>query len=361
MKTLKLLTSLLIATIVVATATKLGANPFLVVGILALLAFLPMPQGVLRTSLDITALNTTLGAYFRKSKTELLTRALMGMDIDDRITVWDDCKDEVPIPRLFTDDLVKPANDTTFAASTNALDFSARILKVRRWKVDLLLIPGALEKSWLGAYKKKGSDAYDMPFEEYVMREIITRVNENIRMKALFGGTYNAAGTAPVDIMDGLKKIIADEITATTITPVVTGALTSANVVDNVYLTYDDLDEAVKAMSTQMLMSPSVFDMFVRKWRSLYGSNNNYGGINQNEFQLDGTNCMLKREPGLGTSQRLITTTKSNIIYGVDSLGEENDIKSQVFERSIKLMIDAKSGVNFADIGDGYLAVNDQV
>jgi len=221
-------------------------------------------------------------------------------------------------------------------------------------------VPGALEKSWLGAYKQKGSKAFDMPFEAFIMQHITERVHSNLRLKAVFGGVYNAAGTTPGAIMDGLLKVVADEITATNIAPVVTGAITSANVIDKLEQTYDALGEAYKNVPTQMLVNPTIFDWYVRKYRSTYGVNMDYAGMQKGEVMLDGSMCSIKREPGMGTSGRVICTSTENIVYGVDTFGEENDIRSQEFDRTIKLFIDAKSGVNFKEVHGRALAVNDQ-
>jgi hypothetical protein len=346
---------------VISTAT--GFNPLAVSAVIfgaGLFAVAPANAGYAFSALSITALNTALGAYFRKDKGVLISKMLLGMNVEDRMEIWDDCKDQVPLPNLTISDLVKPANPTTFAPTSNALAFGARILQVRPWKVDLQIVPQTLEKSWLGQYKKKGSDVYDMPFEEYIMGEIVKMTQDNLRLKALFKGVYNGSGTAPVDIMDGLLKLIADEITATTITPTTTGVISSSNVITKVEAVYDALGEAYKATETQMLCSPTIFDWYVRLYRATYGGTTTYTGVAKDTVLIDGTLCSLKREPGMAGSQRLICTSKSNIVYGVDTIGEESNINSQVFDRTIKLMIDAKAGIQFKSIAAEALAVNEQ-
>jgi hypothetical protein len=337
-----------------------------VIGIIASLGVVKVP-GMLCDSIDISALNTALGAYFRKDKDQIFMKMLLGMDIGHSFDEWDDCKDEVVLPQLGITDLVKPADDLNFTPTSNAIQFGARIAKVRRWKVDLLIVPGQLEKSWLGKYKKKGSDAFDIPLEQYIMNYIIAKVQENIRMKALYKGVYNASGTTPTDIFNGILKIIADELTAGSITAVVTGAITSANVIDKMLLVYDGLDEAYKNTLTNMPVNSTIFDWAIRKFNPILNTSlistdtqamQNGGRINQ--FPLPGTNCVVVREPGLQTSQRIHVTTPDNKIYMTDSMGEENNIKIQEFERSLKLMIDAKGGVDFKQVGNYCLRVNDQ-
>lgn len=346
-----------------AIAAPAAALPAFVggVGLTAVISLVPSIPGAIFTSVDITELNTALGAYFRKDANVLIREALLGMDgITDRMDVWDDVKDEVPLPNLSVTDLIKPANATAFSPTSNALKFGARMLKARAWKVDLQIVPQDLVRSWLGKYSGKGSDPHAMPLEQYIWEYVQQKIQENLRLQSLFKGVYNGAGTTPVDVMDGILKIVADEITATNITPVATGAVSSANVIEKIEATYDALGEAYKSSETQALVSPTLFDWYVRQYRATYGGNNDYTGMANGSVRLDGTMCTVKREPGLGTSQRIIVCTPDNITYGVDSFSDANTIKTQEFDRTIKVLIDAKSGVQFKEIGANALAVNDQ-
>lgn len=315
-------------------------------------------HGLLLTSIDLTELAANLGAYHREHRDELVSELLLDDDFTSDLNVMDDITDELPLPNLSLGDLTKPANPAAFAPTANALAFGARILKVRGVKVDLLLIPQVLEKSWLGKMKK-ANDPWDMPFEAFIMDYINSKIREELRLRAIYKGVYNGAGTDPDDTMDGFLKIVSDEITATNITPIVTGAITAANVIDKVELTYDGLGEAYKNTPTIIKCSPTIFDWYNRRYRLDYGANQNYEGMKRGRILLDGTMCELVREPGLAGSQRLLASVKDNFVYGVDSAsGYSMDV--QKFDRSLKILIDLKAGVQFAQIGANALAVNDQ-
>jgi hypothetical protein len=318
-----------------------------------------LPLNVLASSIDISALATALGAYHREHRDELVAEILLDEDFTQDLEVMDDVTDELPLPSLALTDLIKPANATTFSPTANALAFGARTLKVRGIKVDLQLIPQVMEKTWLGKMKKS-TDPWDLPFEAFIMQYINSKIKENLRLQAIYKGVYNAAGTTPVTTMDGFLKLIADEITATTIAPIVTGAITSTNVVDKLELTYDGLGDAYKGVPTIMKVNSQIFDWYNRKYRTDFGSNQDYKGMQRMRRPLDGTLCELVREPGLGTSQRVITSVKENFVYGVDSAnGYSLDV--QKFDRTLKVLIDFKAGVNFKEINARALAVNDQV
>lgn len=334
-------------------------------------AIMPKVANAAMSSISITDLNTELGAYLRENKDILIADTLLDVPFEDKFEVWDDVKDEAPMPSLSITNIVKPGLDkTTFSPTANALAFGARILKVRDCKVDLTLVPQVLEKTWLGYKNRKGSggeNQFQMPFEEFIMRHIIAKAKEDIHLNAIYRGAYNAAGTTPGATMDGLLEIISDEITATNLTATVTGAITSANVNEKLLLVYDALGEAYKNKPTQMLVNPTIFDWYVRQYNPIVNSSlvrNDVNGLATtpllNSFPLFGTNCVLKREAGLGASQRVICTPMENMVYGVDSMSDSGDIMTQVHDRTIRLYIDFKSGVNFKQVNDDCLTVSDQ-
>lgn len=350
-------------------ASVVGVNPLVAGSVLAGVGLVKFyvaafsngahAQNLFLSSIDITELATNLGAYHREHRDLIFSDLLLDEDFTQDLNVMDDVTDELPLPNLNLIDLTKPANPAVFSPTANAVVFGSRTLKVRGIKVDLLLIPQVLEKTWLGKMKK-ASDPWDMPFEAYIMNYINSKITEEIRLASLYKGVYNAAGVTPTDNFNGFLKLIADEITAATLTPVVTGAITSANVINNVELTYDNLSDAVKAKPTIMKVSPTIFDWYIRKYRVDYGKNIDYSGMAKGKVTIDGTMCDIVREPGLSGSQRLIVTLKDNFVYGVDSTnGYSLDV--QKFDRSLKVLIDFKAGVQFSQITGGVLAVNDQV
>jgi hypothetical protein len=309
------------------------------------------------SSLSITALNAALGAYLREHKNVLISEMLVNESFDTRFEVWEDVKDEVPLPSLSITNIVKPADSVNFTPTANALAFGARILKARPMKVDLQIVPSDLEKTWLGTYRKRGSNAHDLPFEAYIMNYIIEKAHEDVHLNAVYKGVFNGAGLTPGDTMDGFNTLIAAEIVAGNIVPVVTGAITALNVEDKLLLVYDAIGEAYKAKPTQMKVNSTIFDWYVRFCRKTYGTAQDYNGP---QTMLYGTQCTLLKEPGLGASQRVMCTPKANMVLGVDTIGDYSNIQTQIFDRTIKILMDFKGGVNFKEINARALAVNDQ-
>ncbi|SKD10097.1 hypothetical protein SAMN05660461_5997 [Chitinophaga ginsengisegetis] len=344
------------------------------------------------SAFNTTALAALLGAYCRDNKEELYTRIVLGLFDDvpwmknnvaghgilDRFTFMEGVTDEVPLPRMDVSEIVKPGHqpgDATFTGSPDKIKFAARVLKVRDWSVDLVLDPKYLEKTWLAMNKQLGSWAGkftkapafgNIQPEEFMIKAVIKAAHRDIRMKALFGGVYNAAGNASADIVNGWFKLTADAITAGELAPTVTGAITSANVEDKLLMVYDSLSEEFKADETQMLVNATIFDWYARKNKPTIVKDPGIPGQQpgMGRMYLYGTNCELKREPGAGASQRVICTPVANMVFGMDSRDEYTNVDVEKFERTIKLMMDGKIGLNFRDVGDGTanhrpLAVND--
>ncbi len=319
------------------------------------------------SSINTAELAAKLGDYYRQYRPILNREMLLGFDPNRTFTVLDDIKDELPLPELEVGSIVQPGNALEFNPTANAINFKARILKVRDWKVDLNLVPKVMEKVWLGQWAPKGSQPQRLPFHEAIMQYIIERIHDDLRNFSVFRGTYDPNIKDAIHVMNGLLTLVADEITATNITPVATGPITQPDVEDKLLAVHDSLSEACQAKETIMIVSSQIFNWYVRKYQQIVNPSitatvfhQKASGARVNEFPLEGTNCTLLREPGFGTSQRVICTPKSNLYYGVDTLGEENNMDFQKFNRSLKILIDAKAGVQISMIQDSVFAVNDQ-
>lgn len=345
----------------------------LIVGVLGLMASATLKNGIALTAFNVTDLTTALGAYCRKYKDIIISQMLMPEDVYDYFTVADGVKDELALPNIDAGDLVQPMDYVNFDATANAFTMGARILKVRDWKVDLLLYPKDLEKTYYGLLNKPGSDPLQLSIEAFIMQKVIAKIKENIRMNATYQGIYDAGGTGPGDIVNGFAYMLAVAADDGDIDPVVTGAITSSNVVDKLLLVYDNLGEPYKNVATQMFVNSQIFDWYCRKASPLLNAQLVAPGdltlFNQpriNRVPLVGTNATIIREPGLGSIQTVFVTTKDNMYYGVDSMSDTETIRVQEFNRSLKLMVDGKLGLQFAELrsaaqGNIPLSVNDQL
>lgn len=324
-------------------------------------------------SIDLTALNSNLGAYCRENKDQIFADMLLGLEdalSKTGITVLDNIKDELVLPNVMVGDLVRPGDYENFNAGSNKIKFNNRKLKVRPFKADLLIYPQQFEASWLTHIRKsKGTYTADnFPFYEFLMNKIVQKIQRELRF-AVFQGVYNGSGSGWADICDGLLKKIADDVIAGNIIEVNTGVVTASNVLQCIEDTVRAMGVDYKDQPGKCIVSPTLFEWYIsisedKAGRSV-GFNELSGGTNapgQKGIFVRGTNIELVQEPAMGSSQRIIATTADNLFVGTDTVDEFNSIRAQEFERSIKLMIDGKIGTDYALANNTYkpISVNDQ-
>lgn len=375
MKTLKLVSSFLALALIYLIGSAIGVsngiNPIvsgLTLSGIAIITGMVQPAGTFATAISTTNIVAALGGFFRANKNILISDLYMGLGVEDRFTIQENVSDELPLPKITMGNIVQPGNDAAFNPTANAIDVSARILKTRQWKVDLTINPRALIKTWLGFTKLPGTRQSKIPLEQYIMQEIVKQIQHELRMSSIYRGIHNGAGTAAIDVCNGVLKLVADEVVSAALTPVVTGAISSTNVVDRVLAVHDAMPEQYKdAEDGQILVNPTIFDWYTRRLNPIFTGNlvsTTEGGAIQRqrlrEIQVEGTNFMLKREPGLGTSQRIICTLKRNMHLGIDTMSDYNNFEFQRQDRLIKVLVDGTIGVQFAQADNKAIRVNDQ-
>jgi hypothetical protein len=229
----------------------------------------------------------------------------------------------------------------------NGATFTDRILTVYMGKYDMQLDAEDLRNKYLATLP-------EFPFEQFAVQQAAKQYLDAVTSSTLGLGVYNAAGTGAVDLFTGWLSIIAAEITATTIAPVVTGAITSANAVTKVEQVADAAPTLVKAQGFRVLCSYDVLSKYRIHYRTLNGF-----GFNKNErggYQLDGVNGVLEPQAWMGTSQRLILTVDNNLVFGTDIEGISMHPTPYLNYLKTRLMM--AGGCQIKDLA--VLTVNDQ-
>lgn len=187
-------------------------------------------------------------------------------------------------------------------------------------------------------------------------------------------GSTTTAGESPVSaaakwqkvtqysITDGWGKIIADEIDATNISPVTTGAVSSSNAVDKFELMYNALAPEVRAKGSIMLCSPDMKLHYIRNYRSAHGAVIDRSELDK-PLSIDGSGgkTMIIAKDWMAGTNRIIHTVPKNLTIGVDQISDTTKMgpiiqKHHGFESNLKIML----GFQIADISADLFAVNDQ-
>jgi hypothetical protein len=319
-------------------------------------------------SLNLTALNSNLNAYCREHNSKLFADTLLGMtDIFQRsgVMVWDGVKDETPLVNMAVSDIVKPRNYTSFDPTANAIAFKNRLLKTRGWKVDLMIYPMEFEKTWL-AHNAQGrrtiKDWEDVPFYQFIVEQILKKVQGNIR-KASYRGVYDAGGSTFTDICDGFVTLMKADVTAGNIPTVTLGSVTTTNVIEKLETMAKDISAEYSNELVYMNVSREVFDMYVTADPTAVGRMmyiNEVPGqspASRQEIYLRVGNVKLVRNIDLvhtSPKTEVFCTIDQNLVVGTNTMSDLNEIRFQEFERGVKMLMDGTWGVNYALANSTY-------
>jgi len=307
------------------------------------------------SSLDLTQLNTTLGEYCRTNKENLLQDILVDNVSFQHMTPMAGVKDEEPILDLDMGDLIKPYSKT-WDPLVDKINPNPRIMKVRTLKVEVELEPLKYEKTYLGHFMKEGTSVENLPFEKFLMDKIAQKAKEQVETKGVFKGIYDSVGTTPASTMDGLNKIVADEITASNITPLVTGVITESNAVESLESLFETVPEEWRLAPFKMFVSPQIKHWYNKDYRTKYGSVSHNSEFDK-KF-IEGTNCEIVASPGLNGSQRLHLTPAWNIFWGTDLVSDMGTVSVERSHWTLDIMMSFKVGVQIGALK--YYWVNDQ-
>ena len=232
------------------------------------------------------------------------------MSTKDGIMVYKNCNKPIALPKLSAVGGPRPyrSQDDT---SGNGLKFSDRTLTAYNSKWDMDFDPEEYRNKYL-------NDGTDMPFWKYCVEQFTKEYLASINDNTAYLGSYNSSGSTPAAIATGWGTTIAAEITATNLTAVVTGAITTGNAVEKVELVAKDpqVKPWMRKQGIIVMVSYDVFDKFISRYRTLngYAFNPNVNG----DYKIDGLNAVIRPCTWMGTSQRIIVTVANNLCVGVD-------------------------------------------
>jgi hypothetical protein len=281
-------------------------------------------------SVNITALNSALGAYARQEKVEIFNKILRESTAQYFTTVTG-AIDQLPLAKLSTASVLKPyAAGGGFTATNDALVFGARILNARRISADVEIVPLDLYNSWLGQLAgAPPASPFDVPFEQFIMDAIAKQAQDDLE-GAIWNGLYDNTGTTSVDTMDGILQLVKAAVTSGEIPGDNVSAYTaisSSNALDQVKLVRSKIAPQYRNKPMYCFLSVANFDNYMDDYQATVGS------------------------VVYNNSDRILITPKENLVFGYDIEGAASNIITQEYNRTIKVMMDFRAGVNFRDGG----------
>lgn len=328
------------------------------ISVLALSGLLSQ-DGALLMSLDLTALNAQVGAYYRAHDKEIWRKIFTSLEIEKYCRQVPNVSDEYVMPSASITDVLQPYQKAW--TPQGEASFNARINKVRQIKADMVLDNvDEIYRSYLGYMAVEGRDRKDWPIVRYIVEElIIPKMIEELN-QASATGEYAAPtpGTpgAFLDIVDGFLTIIANEITATNLTPITTGAVSQSDALDKFELFNDLMPTKYSNMEGIIFCSATMKKWYQRDYR------NNFGGTNdqaaKDNLKIDATKKMIVGLESWEGSQRMLFTPKNNMLVMYDKILTPNKLEFQIEKRDIIMLTDFKRGYGFGNLEEVH--VNDQ-
>lgn len=343
-----------------AFGAKIGVNPVVAgVAVVALVALGSTSQNTMRAGIDLTDLNTQLNAYWRVYEKQIWRKMFTDLEIEKYCRKVNGVTDEYVVPSSSNTELLQPFQSGFTPKGT--VSFNARINKVRQIKIDFLFEDlDDLYRSYLQFMADENRDRKDWPIVRYVvenhimpgMREELNQISATGNYAAPTIGTPGAYLTST----DGFLTIIADEITATNLTPIVTGAVTVSNALDKFETFNDSMPVKYRDMAGIIFCSATMARYYQRDYRANFGAFNAQDA--KDNLKLDATKKVIVGLESFEGSQRMLFTPQNNMLCMFDKIDVPNSFKFQEFDRTVKMLGDFKRGYGFGNLDEVF--VNDQ-
>lgn len=249
---------------------------------------------------------------------------------------------------------------------TGTTTMRARPINLFELKIDVEESSYQIEKTWAGFLHKEGADEMSQPLPKWMIESLIIPQHvEDVELNATFNGVFAAptAGTpGPVgSMLNGVRKIINDGVTATTISPIATGAFstTLATFLGQIETFVAGIEQKDREKPMILAMNKNLALRFRQANRA--GYNLNYAQLDEISRIADYPNIQVKGYAAMGTSDKIFCTPMGNAKMPVKKNSERSRFKFEVVDRRLKVYTDYWKGYGFVDHSRVYTNDRDLV
>lgn len=229
-------------------------------------------------------------------------------------------------------------------------------------KIDQQFNPNNLVYTWLGFLTSNSTDRTTWPFIRWFVGEyLLNQHDKDFETKVIYKGVQAAivpgtAGTT-AGVMNGVKKVINDKITATTVTPIATGALST-----DPQTFYEQMETFVRAIPELFWDTPMTLNMSkVLAQRFRDGKKKKYNMYYAQDVELNRVADFQVSVSGrfsMSASDKIWMTPKENLIMGVKGFSNSNAFELEKIDRNVKIWTDYHAGFGF--LMDDLIFTNDR-
>jgi hypothetical protein len=319
-------------------------------------------KGELNSSLLMATPDTSaLGAYAGKYEKQLFATLRQALTIFNDMTLVPGIKNRLKLTKLTVKKGVRGYRED-FDSADDDLSYSGRDLDVELLKRDIKINPLKYRSTWMSEVMQPGVNPSDIPFAQFTNEQIMAAIAEEINNDSYLAVKGDMSSLAKS--FDGLGTLIAKAITAETaapgtgLVPVATGAISNTNAVAKFEIMTKAMPVQFRQAGFEHRVSMDLSDKYNEDYRERYKK---YVAMNEDgSFFIDNTAKKVKIVPcsWMGSSQRIISTPKVNLLAGVDALGDQDKIHTDVELEIIKYRILFALGFQIRDLA--AMRVNDQ-
>lgn len=232
--------------------------------------------------------------------------------------------------------------------------FSGKTIDLYKIKVDVTLYPDDVEDTWMGFLASNSLDRRTWPVVRYIIEQMIMpKFNNNMELAEIYNGepaaiTPGTAGNTGASML-GLRKQINDDVTATNITTITTGAPSATAT------TWCEQVEAFcRAIPEQYWMEDHIPIHMSPELHQRYrdGKREKYNQYYAQETELDRVadmNFRVAPSPAMTGSTKIFTTPRRNI-FDIRKRSPIDRIPLDIekVDRQVKIYGDFWRGVGYA-------------
>lgn len=307
------------------------------------------------SALNLTALNTNLGAYCREHRDELFTYMSLSLEAalsQIGVRVLDNVIDKEVLLNLDVEDLVQPGGNIDFDPTADAFKFDNRELSVDRFKVDVRINPFEWQQTYLAHMRRRFANKQmdEIPFEQFILQKMIEKISENLYRIAWYGD--KTSNNLLLKTANGWLVALKAAVDNTQIPAVTLGSITASNVVTKLETMLDEMSAAYLTKPSTMIVSRKVYNYYTRVAESAVGRSMNFNDLTgQPDLYLRGSSTRLIMDPILTANnsgvEPVILTIDNNLAMGTNFIDEHSNIEIEKDHRAFDLMVDGRIGFDF--------------
>lgn len=256
---------------------------------------------------------------------------------------------------------VTQAHQTAFTPK-GGVEFKPSRSELERVKVDWTHSSDEIYGHWVGFLRKEGAnEAEQTALISFILDIVAKQHVEDVELKACFKGvriapTPNVAGPASASLT-GVRKKLNDGISATTITPITTGALATdaADFVTQI----ETFVETIPALDRNQQMTLAMDDALARRYRRGMRAkyNSQFLLVDELDKLIDNKNITVGGFQAMAGSSKIFCTPMENAVKAIN-VYDQNMAKArfnfQMDIRNLNVWMDYGMTYHFIDHGRVY-------